>query len=55
MIRVDEETGLGVTVATDANGRYCQLDPKQGARLALARRTGTSPSPVRSPPRSPTA
>ena len=36
MIRVDEETGLGVTVATDANGRYCQLDPKQGARLALA-------------------
>jgi len=23
-------------VATDANGRYCQLDPAQGARLALA-------------------
>ncbi|PZF11042.1 phosphoribosylformylglycinamidine synthase subunit PurL [Curtobacterium sp. MCPF17_011] len=36
MIRVDEETGLGVAIATDANGRYCQLDPKQGARLALA-------------------
>jgi phosphoribosylformylglycinamidine synthase len=36
MIRVDEESGLGFAIATDANGRYCQLDPKQGARLALA-------------------
>ncbi|MFC6356058.1 phosphoribosylformylglycinamidine synthase subunit PurL [Luethyella okanaganae] len=36
MVRVDEESGLGFAVATDANGRYCQLDPKQGARLALA-------------------
>ena len=36
MIRVDEESGLGVSVATDANGRYCQLDPKIGAQLALA-------------------
>jgi phosphoribosylformylglycinamidine synthase subunit PurL len=36
MIRVDEESGLGVAVATDANGRYCQLDPRAGARLALA-------------------
>ncbi len=36
MIRVDEESGLGVAVATDANGRYCQLDPKLGAQLALA-------------------
>ena len=36
MIRVDEESGLGVSVATDANGRYCQLDPKVGAQLALA-------------------
>ncbi|MFM6975194.1 MAG: phosphoribosylformylglycinamidine synthase subunit PurL [Agromyces sp.] len=36
MIRVDEESGLGVAVATDANGRYCQLDPKVGAQLALA-------------------
>lgn len=36
MIRVDEETGLGVAIATDANGRYCYLDPKEGARLALA-------------------
>ena len=36
MIRVSEETGLGVAISTDANGRYCQLDPYQGARLALA-------------------
>jgi phosphoribosylformylglycinamidine synthase II len=36
MVRVDEESGLGFAVATDANGRYCQLDPRQGARLALA-------------------
>ena len=36
MIRVDEETGLGVAVATDCNGRYAQLDPYAGAQLALA-------------------
>ncbi|AAT89970.1 phosphoribosylglycinamide synthetase [Leifsonia xyli subsp. xyli] len=36
MIRVDEESGLGFAIATDANGRYCQLDPKEGAKLALA-------------------
>jgi phosphoribosylformylglycinamidine synthase len=36
MVRVSEETGLGISIATDANGRYCQLDPYQGAKLALA-------------------
>lgn len=36
MIRVDEVSGLGVALATDANGRYCQLDPYVGAQLALA-------------------
>jgi phosphoribosylformylglycinamidine synthase subunit PurL len=36
MIRVSEVSGLGVALATDANGRYCQLDPYQGAQLALA-------------------
>ncbi len=36
MIRVDEETGLGVALATDANGRYCALDPRAGAQLALS-------------------
>lgn len=36
MVRVDEESGLGFAIATDANGRFCQLDPAQGAKLALA-------------------
>jgi phosphoribosylformylglycinamidine synthase len=36
MVRVDEESGLGFALATDANGRYCQLDPYRGAQLALA-------------------
>ncbi|AJC57451.1 phosphoribosylformylglycinamidine synthase subunit PurL [Streptomyces sp. 769] len=36
MIRIDEETNLGVAVATDGNGRYAKLDPYAGAQLALA-------------------
>jgi phosphoribosylformylglycinamidine synthase II len=36
MIRISEETGLGVALATDANGKYCFLDPYEGARQALA-------------------
>lgn len=36
VIRVDEETGLGVALATDANGRYTYLDPYHGAQLALS-------------------
>ncbi|WP_445337926.1 phosphoribosylformylglycinamidine synthase subunit PurL [Clavibacter sp. CFBP 8614] len=36
MVRVDEQSGLGFSVATDANGRFCQLDPYRGAQLALA-------------------
>jgi phosphoribosylformylglycinamidine synthase subunit PurL len=36
VIRVDEQTGLGVALATDGNGRYCRLDPYAGAQLALA-------------------
>jgi phosphoribosylformylglycinamidine synthase len=36
LIRVDEETGLGVAVSTDGNGRYTRLDPYAGAQLALA-------------------
>jgi phosphoribosylformylglycinamidine synthase subunit PurL len=36
LVRVDEETGLGIALATDGNGRYCSLDPYQGTRLALA-------------------
>ena len=36
MIRVDEESGLGVALSTDANGRYSYLDPYTGAQLALS-------------------
>ena len=36
MVRIDEESGLGFAVATDANGRYAYLDPFLGAQLALA-------------------
>ena len=36
LLRIDEETGLGVALATDGNGRYCQLDPYAGTQLALA-------------------
>jgi phosphoribosylformylglycinamidine synthase len=36
MIRVDEETNLGVALATDCNGRFAALDPYAGAQLALA-------------------
>ncbi len=36
MVRVDDETHLGVAVATDCNGRFAKLDPYAGAQLALA-------------------
>ncbi|MGH3308944.1 MAG: AIR synthase related protein, partial [Nocardioides sp.] len=35
MVRIDEETGLGVAVSTDCNGRFARLDPYAGAQLAL--------------------
>jgi phosphoribosylformylglycinamidine synthase len=36
LIRLDEETGAGIALATDANGRYARLDPYTGAQLAYA-------------------
>ena len=36
IVRIDEETFLGVAVSTDANGRWCRLDPYTGTQLALA-------------------
>ncbi len=36
VVRVDEQTGRGVALATDCNGRYAKLDPYAGAQLALA-------------------
>ena len=36
MIRLDEESGRGIALATDGNGRYGKLDPYAGAQLALS-------------------
>ena len=36
VLRIDETTGRGIAVSTDASGRYTQLDPYAGAQLALA-------------------
>ena len=36
MIRIDEGSGRGIALATDASGRYTYLDPYRGAQLALA-------------------
>ena len=36
MLRVDEDSGLGVALATDCNARFALLDPYAGAQLALA-------------------
>jgi phosphoribosylformylglycinamidine synthase II len=36
VLRIDEESHLGVAIATDGNGRYCLLDPYAGTQLALA-------------------
>jgi len=35
MIRVDEESHLGIAVSCDSNARWSQLDPYKGAQLAL--------------------
>jgi phosphoribosylformylglycinamidine synthase II len=36
VLRVDETTGRGIALSTDASGRYTLLDPYVGAQLALA-------------------
>ncbi|MDA2889517.1 phosphoribosylformylglycinamidine synthase subunit PurL [Mycolicibacterium sp. BiH015] len=36
VLRVDEQTGRGIAISTDASGRYTALDPYAGAQLALA-------------------
>jgi phosphoribosylformylglycinamidine synthase len=36
MIRIDEETHLGVAISTDANAPWSYLNPYEGAKLALA-------------------
>jgi phosphoribosylformylglycinamidine synthase subunit PurL len=52
VIRIDESTGRGIALATDASGRYTKLDPYVGAQLALAEAfrnvavTGATPKAV---------
>ncbi|GAB3594183.1 Phosphoribosylformylglycinamidine synthase 2 [Corynebacterium faecale] len=36
VLRIDEETNRGVSISADASGRYTYLEPRTGARLALA-------------------
>jgi phosphoribosylformylglycinamidine synthase II len=36
VVRLSEETGLGIALSTDGNGRFTRLDPFAGAQLALA-------------------
>ncbi len=36
MLRIDEESGLGIALATDCNARFALMDPYAGAQLALA-------------------
>ena len=35
MVRIDEETHLGVAISTDANANWSYLNPYEGAKLAL--------------------
>ncbi|GAB2654130.1 phosphoribosylformylglycinamidine synthase subunit PurL [Nocardia goodfellowii] len=52
VIRIDEKSGRGIALATDASGRYTKLDPYAGAQLALAEAfrnvatTGATPKAV---------
>ncbi|GAC1445472.1 MAG: phosphoribosylformylglycinamidine synthase subunit PurL [Mycobacteriales bacterium] len=36
VVRLSEDSNLGIALATDGNGRYTRLDPYTGAKLALA-------------------
>ncbi len=51
VVRVDEETNLGVALSLDGNGRFPRLDPRTGAALSLAEAyrnvaaAGANPSP----------
>jgi phosphoribosylformylglycinamidine synthase subunit PurL len=36
VVRLDEQSGLGVALSLDGNGRFTRLDPRAGAALALA-------------------
>ena len=36
VLRIDESSDRGIALAIDANARFCRLDPRDGARMALA-------------------
>ncbi|WP_033424175.1 phosphoribosylformylglycinamidine synthase subunit PurL [Actinomadura flavalba] len=36
VVRIDPDSGLGVALSLDGNGRYTRLDPYSGAQLALS-------------------
>jgi phosphoribosylformylglycinamidine synthase len=36
VLRIDEDGGRGIALAIDCNARFCLLDPRAGAQLALA-------------------
>ncbi|WP_433803829.1 phosphoribosylformylglycinamidine synthase subunit PurL [Actinomycetospora sp. CA-084318] len=36
VLRIDESSDRGIALAIDCNARFCLLDPREGARLALA-------------------
>jgi phosphoribosylformylglycinamidine synthase subunit PurL len=36
VLRIDEESFLGIAISTDGNSRHCLLDPYAGAQLALS-------------------
>jgi len=36
LLRIDDDSHLGIALATDGNGRYCRLDPYAGTKLALS-------------------
>lgn len=36
VVRIDDESGLGIALSLDGNGRYSRLDPYAGAQLALS-------------------
>ncbi|MBO2456105.1 phosphoribosylformylglycinamidine synthase subunit PurL [Actinomadura sp. LCR2-06] len=36
LVRIDDESGLGIALSLDGNGRYTRLDPYSGSQLALS-------------------
>ncbi|GGU27528.1 hypothetical protein GCM10010208_60420 [Actinomadura livida] len=36
VVRIDDDSGLGIALSLDGNGRYTRLDPYAGAQLALS-------------------